>query len=140
MSWRLKQKNKYKEYIPIEKYNESGIYCIKANEEIIYIGKSKNMRERIAEHIYEINWGGEKKYRILREMRLAGVRIGFDVLEYTEDLKEAEGRLIRKYLPILNTQIPKEEGGWLVHDISYLLDGEWEKYLNQDKMYGLYFN
>lgn len=44
-------------------------------------------------------------------MRLAGVRIGFDVLEYTDDLKEAEGRLIRKYLPILNTQIPKAEGG-----------------------------
>ena len=33
-----------------EKYDCAGVYCIKLNGEIVYIGKSLNMLERIAAH------------------------------------------------------------------------------------------
>ena len=78
------------------KYSASGIYCIKIDGKIAYIGKSTNMYNRVASHI--------------------------DVLLYCkeEDLTAAEGEYIRKYLPPLNTQIPKVEGGWEVNNIKDL--------------------
>ncbi len=32
------------------KYEHAGIYCIKVDSEIVYIGKSTNMLKRIAQH------------------------------------------------------------------------------------------
>lgn len=37
--------------IPAEKYYGSGIYCIKANDKIVYIGQSKDMIVRVANHV-----------------------------------------------------------------------------------------
>ena len=31
-----------------KKYNSAGIYCIKIDDEIVYIGKSHNMLKRVA--------------------------------------------------------------------------------------------
>ena len=62
--------------------------------------------------------GTEKKYRILQEAQREGRSINFDVLYYAKskdsinrmaEIGEKEGEYIRQYLPILNTQIPKEE-------------------------------
>jgi hypothetical protein len=50
------------------KYEYPGIYCIKLNERVVYIGKSLNMLERIAEHYVGINTGSERKYRIIWEV------------------------------------------------------------------------
>ena len=47
------------------KYECPGIYCIKLNERVVYIGKSMNMLERIASHYVGVNTGSERKYRIL---------------------------------------------------------------------------
>ena len=49
------------------KYEHPGIYCIKLNERVVYIGKSQNMLERIAAHYVGINSGSERKYRIIEE-------------------------------------------------------------------------
>ena len=106
-----------------EKYEFAGIYCIKIDNKIVYIGKSANMLRRIAEHYAGIQMGTEKKYRILAEARRKGHDIGFDVLYYAKgrtridkfaEIGEKEGEYIRKHNPILNTQIPKEEdwGRW----------------------------
>ena len=60
----------------------------------------------------------EKKYAVLAEARRRGHNINFDVLYYAKstryadkltEIGEKEGKYIRKYQPILNTQIPKEE-------------------------------
>lgn len=51
-----------------EKYDCAGVYCIKLNGEIVYIGKSLNMLERIAAHYVGIKKGSELKYRILSEV------------------------------------------------------------------------
>ena len=49
------------------KYEHPGIYCIKLDDQIVYIGKSKNMLERIASHYVGIRQGSELKYRIMAE-------------------------------------------------------------------------
>ena len=100
------------------KYEFAGIYCIKVDETIVYIGKSGNMLRRIAQHYAGIQRQTEKKYAVLAEARRRGHNINFDVLYYAQSTRYAdklaeigqkEGEYIRKYQPILNTQIPKED-------------------------------
>lgn len=108
-----------------EKYDCAGIYCIQINGIIVYIGKSVNMLYRISEHYVGIKMGTEKKYRILSEAWRKGHIISFDVLyiakskDYNSqviEIGEKEGEYIRKYNPILNTQIPKASD-WKKFDI-----------------------
>ncbi len=107
-----------------DKYEHAGIYCIKIDDKIVYVGKSGNMLRRIAQHYANIQMQSEKKYRILAEARRKGHTINFDVLYYAKsgnyvsrlaEIGEKEGEYIRKYQPILNTQIPKAED-WSRYD------------------------
>lgn len=111
-----------------EKYECAGIYCIKLNEQIVYIGKSRNMLLRIAEHYVGIKQESEKKYRILAELQRKGHTVCFDVLYYAqktkkaeveEEIGEKEGVFIRKHRPPLNTQIPKEDD-WHKFDTNHV--------------------
>ena len=114
------------------KYEHPGIYCIKLNDQIVYIGKSQNMLERIAAHYVGVKTGSERKYRLLAEAQRKGHSIQFDVLYYAKETKwteiieeigQKEGELIRQYRPILNTQIPKEEN-WRQWELNKVDDGE----------------
>ena len=114
------------------KYEHPGIYCIKLNDQIVYIGKSQNMLERIAAHYVGVKTGSERKYRLLAEAQRKGYPIQFDVLYYAKETKrtdiieeigQKEGELIRQYRPILNTQIPKEEN-WRQWELNKVDDGE----------------
>ena len=109
------------------KYRHAGIYCIKIDANIVYIGKSANMLRRIAEHYVGIKTGSEKKYRIIAEAQRKGHPITFDVLYYAKsksivnqlaEIGEKEGEYIRLHRPFLNTQIPKAE--------------DWKKYDNNE--------
>lgn len=100
------------------KYEHPGIYCIKVAGQIVYIGKSENMLQRVAEHYVGIRTGSEKKYRLLSEIQRNGHPIEFDVLYYAqangtaaihEEIGSKEGEYIRQFRPVLNSQIPKEE-------------------------------
>ena len=100
-----------------KKYNFAGIYCIKIDDEIVYIGKSYNMLKRVVQHYVNIQKQSELKYRILAEAHRKGHKIGFDVLYYAtqsgynavkDEIGTREGEYIRQYKPVLNTQIPKE--------------------------------
>ena len=108
------------------KYEHAGIYCIKIDNQIVYIGKSANMLRRIAQHYAGIKMQTEKKYRIISEAERKGHTISFDVLYYAKsrryadkiaEIGEKEGEYIREYKPILNTQIPKAEN-WTNWDIN----------------------
>ena len=100
-----------------EKYGKPGIYCIKINGKIVYIGKSIYMLSRVEYHKRYITSGnGERKYKILNQAINKGYRIEFDVLYYSprkmenaikNDIGKKEGVYIRRYKPCLNTQIPK---------------------------------
>ena len=107
------------------KYEYAGIYCIKIDQNIVYIGKSTNMLRRVAQHYVGIQKETEKKYYILAEAKRKGHNINFDVLYYAKsrnyvdklnEIGEKEGEYIRKYNPILNTQKPKEEN-WAHYDV-----------------------
>ena len=109
-----------------DKYEHPGIYCIKIDSQIVYIGKSQNMLERVAQHFVGVRRGSERKYRILAEAQRKGQTVGFDVLYYAKsknkkdilnEIGEKEGEFIRAYRPILNTQIPKAED-WHKWDVS----------------------
>ena len=101
-----------------DKYEFAGIYCIKIDDTIVYIGKSRNMLKRVSQHYVEIKKQSEAKYRIMAEAQRKGHTINFDVLYYAkendrdaiiEEIGMKEGEYIRKYSPVLNTQIPKED-------------------------------
>ena len=89
-----------------DKYRHAGIYCIKIDADIVYIGKSANMLRRIAEHYVGIKTGSEKKYRIIAEAQRKGHTITFDVLYYAEskgitnqlaEIGDKEGEYIRRH-------------------------------------------
>ena len=114
------------------KYEHPGIYCIKVEGQILYIGKSENMLKRVAEHYVGIRIGSEKKYRLLSEIQRNGHPIEFDVLYYAqkkrasairEEIGSKEGEYIRQFRPVLNTQIPKEED-WRKWDTNTVDAGE----------------
>lgn len=109
-----------------EKYERPGIYCIKIDDTVVYIGKSHNMLKRIANHYVNIKTEAEKKYRIMAEAQRKGHSISFDVLYYAtartpsaikEEIGKKEGEYIRQHLPPLNTQIPKAEN-WQKWDVN----------------------
>ena len=102
------------------KYEHAGIYCIKIDNTIVYIGKSTNMLRRIAEHYVAIktNRDNRSKYYVLAEAKRKGHAINFDVLydakakyyaSIGEEIGRKEGEYIRQYMPVLNTQIPKAD-------------------------------
>lgn len=112
------------------KYEHAGIYCIKVDEKIMYIGKSKNMLKRVAQHYVAIRQAdkSETKYFVLAEAKRRGHSINFDVLydatatDYFavgEEIGYKEGELIRQYMPELNTQIPKEKD-WRKYEVRHI--------------------
>ena len=94
--------------------DKSGIYCIKIDGVIIYIGKADNLLKRILSHQVNTELGlPEHKYDVFRGIIQQGYTLCFEVLEYVPnkaDLRIVEGKWIRKYVPIMNYQIPKEDG------------------------------
>lgn len=96
-----------------DKYQRPGIYSISIAGRLVYIGKSLDMLTRIASHIAEIESPQKQhKYQVLAKAKEQGYSIDFDVMYYSEtedDTGRAEARLIRKYRPPLNYQIPKED-------------------------------
>ena len=108
-----------------EKYDHAGIYCIKIDDTIVYIGKSHNMLKRVSQHYAAIMGQTEKKYRIFAEAQRKGHSINFDVLYHAaetyypavkNEIGQKEGEYIRQYKPILNTQIPREDD-WHKFDV-----------------------
>ena len=110
----------YKKYQQDEsiknKYDKKqGIYSISVNNRIIYIGKSANILNRICYHIFYINnpeLNKSNKYRVIANLLSQGVNIQFNLVQLVDnivDLDKIEGQYIRKYLPPLNYQIPREE-------------------------------
>lgn len=100
------------------KYDHAGIYCILLDDHVVYIGKSVNMLERIAQHYVGIQCCNKDKYHIMAQLQREGHPITFDVLynasstnrhDIDEEIGYMEGMYLRQYRPPLNTQIPKEE-------------------------------
>ena len=115
---------RYKEYCQdaykVEKYQKPGIYCIKINDIIVYVGLSRNMLQRLADHSLEIEDGRNhktNKYKVLyNAMVKEDCRVSFDVLFWIDEEKsqeeidsiiaEQEAIFINALRPPLNHQLP----------------------------------
>lgn len=105
-------------------FDHAGIYRITIDGIIVYIGKSKNMMWRLAEHYVAMKLPEGHKYIVMSEAKKKGHHVRFEKIydakstlpsEIEEEIGEAEGRYIRQYMPPLNTQIPKESD-WRKYD------------------------
>ena len=108
-----------------DKYDHAGIYCIRLGDQLVYIGKSINMLERVAQHYVGIQYRNAEKYRIIAQLQQEGYPVNFDVLydasstarhDIDEEIGYMEGVYLRQYRPPLNTQIPKEED-WRKYEV-----------------------
>ena len=100
----------------VDKYEHAGIYHISLNNYVIYIGKSRNMLQRIASHIANIKDDKANKYQIMKQAIKRGYDIEFGVLYYSPYKEQGEididigyQEALQIYLfkePILNQQIP----------------------------------
>jgi len=87
------------------KYEHAGIYCIKIDDKIVYIGKSTNMLKRVAQHYVAIQKVLDKtsKYYVLAEAKRRGHSINFDVLYYA----------VTKGYPAIGEEIGNKEGEFI---------------------------
>ena len=109
-----------------KQFEHPGIYEIHIDGQTVYVGKSKNMLRRLAQHWVGIKTESERKYRILAEAKRHRHAVRFSVLYYAveltpklieEELGEKEGEFIRELKPVLNTQIPKADN-WRSYEIN----------------------
>jgi len=78
--------------IVINKINESGIYFLCKNKEIVYIGKSLNITQRIGIHLFENEKDFDEVFYILYKKNT------LDIIEFS---------LIRHFQPKYNLTVPK---------------------------------
>lgn len=79
----------------------SGIYIFKSNDEIIYIGSSKNIYQRMAKHNTEIKKGLNAKCNpaLYQFLQTNPFTVEFHLID---NYREEEQELIDKYKPIYN--------------------------------------
>ena len=113
----IEQLEELKELGLEQKYQHPGIYSISINNKIVYIGKSRDMLVRVAQHMTNIKYEMSKsnKYVVLRQALQREIQIQFDVMyvsnrqqqdEVDDDIGHREAELIRQYMPVLNYQLP----------------------------------
>lgn len=90
---------------------EPGIYAITVDDQIVYVGMSKNLYQRCCQHIYNTQnamLNQEHKYLLLLSAHLGGHNIDCKPLEYCKvpELRELEDRWIELEAPILNILTP----------------------------------
>lgn len=117
----------------------SGIYAILVNDKICYVGQSRCIGKRLAQHYIEINnidKNSEKKYKLLNEIQKI-YQIKFIILEKCDEdnLNSQEEFYILKYNPPLNTQIPTSDPNkkFKIRSISNLTVDDLLKEINGEK-------
>ena len=89
----------------------SGVYAITIDNYIVYVGQSKNLYRRCAQHIYNIEnamCNKEKKYLLLLSAKLGGHKVDCELIaEWDEsELNECEDWFIEHANPCLNILTP----------------------------------
>lgn len=90
--------------------NSAGIYAITIDGRVVYIGESKNLAQRCAQHIYNVEnamLNQEKKYLLLLSAKLGGHKVDCELVETCnlENRFERENYWITTTKPILNKNI-----------------------------------
>ena len=106
-------------YAPLIEEDSCGIYAIKIDEKVLYVGQSMKIIDRVLSHIFEITDCAkkvllgeyvEKKYEILATAILTGHHLCFDTLcscdKDKDELNKKEMHYINLYNAPLNTYRP----------------------------------
>ena len=90
----------------------TGIYCIKVDNCIAYIGKSKDVESRIRNHWTNIFRETENKYHLLKTSLFHQHSLSFWIIEECkeEELGEKESKWIAALHPCLNSMFNKGNG------------------------------
>ena len=80
---------------------KSGVYYFISNNEIIYVGSSKNLYDRMKKHNSNINKGSNHGYKqdLYQFLQSNQITIEFQL---TEDYRRAEQKMIEIHQPIFN--------------------------------------
>jgi excinuclease UvrABC nuclease subunit len=65
----------------------TGIYCIKVDKAIVYIGKSRNIQSRLHSHFIGICQAKENKYSLLKTAYFKHIPITFFLLEECSEIE-----------------------------------------------------
>ena len=81
---------------------ESGAYLFKADDEVIYVGSSKNLYHRISVHKTAIKKGSEHGYKqdLYQYLQLNPFTVEFQI---TANYRQLEQELVEKYHPKYNS-------------------------------------
>ena len=81
---------------------ESGVYLFSTNEEVIYVGSSKNLYHRISVHKTAIKKGSEHGYKqdLYQYLQLNPFTVEFQI---TDNYRQLEQEFIEKYHPKYNS-------------------------------------
>ena len=89
----------------------SGIYCIKVNNAIVYVGKANDVNERIKHHFVSIKKSNENKYQLLRKCGRPQTTIWLLEEDVNpEELIEKERMWISLLKPCLNSYHNNNQG------------------------------
>ena len=82
---------------------EAGVYLFRTNEEVIYVGSSKKLYQRMAQHISSIRKGGDHGhqqdfYKFLQSNQFT---VEFQL---TDNYRQLEQKLIEQHHPIYNSR------------------------------------
>lgn len=82
-----------------------GIYCIKVNDCIVYVGKSIGIGSRVINHAGNIFDSKENKYKLIKDSVRRNLPVTFWVIEECEEwkLSEKEVEWIKILKPCLNS-------------------------------------
>lgn len=114
---------------------ESGIYLFKANDEVIYVGSSKNLHKRMTQHRSSIRKGGNNNGASKQELYQYLQSNPFTVeFQTTEDYRQLEQKLIEQYNPKYNNLRAYTGVAWNGNRAEY--DKEhYQKYKEEKKQY-----
>lgn len=81
---------------------EAGVYLFKVNEEVIYVGSSKNLYKRMTQHRSSIRQGWDHGYKqdLYQYLQTNPFVVEFQL---TEDYRKLEQELIERYHPRYNS-------------------------------------
>lgn len=116
---------------------ESGIYLFKVNEEVIYVGSSNNLYQRMVSHRRCIRQGSAHGYKqdLYQYLQLNPFTVEFQI---TDNYRQLEQKLVEKYNPKYNANRAYTGVAWNGNRVEY--DKErYQKYkeeiLGQSKQY-----
>ena len=126
------------EDIVLDKFpKEAGVYLFKANEEIIYIGSSKNIHKRMAKHRSCIRKCSEYGYKqdLYQYLQSNPFVVEFQI---TNDYRQLEQDLVEKCHPKYNSRRAYTGVAWNGNKVEYMKEYN-EKYkeekLEESKQY-----